>query len=180
VALACRGGPSGWQSGGSAGGRGLLRGGPSGRGRGLDGRSFGRLPGLERLARWVLAASDMLWTRGPRLGASPLRAALGLGRGGSASRAACTRRGQAWQRPEGHDTGVQVYNSLTGRKDPLIVARADAVSWCVGSGSVRGPWRAGSEPQPGSWCAGLVPGSQVPSYLRSALGSGVRSAEVVA
>uniref|UniRef100_A0A8C0XZ31 Probable cysteine--tRNA ligase, mitochondrial n=1 Tax=Castor canadensis TaxID=51338 RepID=A0A8C0XZ31_CASCN len=60
----------------------------------------------------------MLWTRGPRLGASPLRAALGLGRGGS-----------AWQRPEGHDTGVQVYNSLTGRKDPLIVARADAVSW---------------------------------------------------
>ncbi|XP_020021323.2 probable cysteine--tRNA ligase, mitochondrial isoform X2 [Castor canadensis] len=71
----------------------------------------------------------MLWTRGPRLGASPLRAALGLGRGGSASRAACTRRGQAWQRPEGHDTGVQVYNSLTGRKDPLIVARADAVSW---------------------------------------------------
>uniref|UniRef100_A0A8C0R4V2 cysteine--tRNA ligase n=1 Tax=Canis lupus dingo TaxID=286419 RepID=A0A8C0R4V2_CANLU len=35
----------------------------------------------------------------------------------------------AWLQPEGHDTGVRVYNSLTRRKDPLIVGRADAASW---------------------------------------------------
>lgn len=62
----------------------------------------------------------MLRARGPGRGAPLLRAALGLG-----------RRGWAWQRPQGQDTGVQVHNSLTGRKEPLIVARADAVSWCV-------------------------------------------------
>ncbi|XP_006851605.1 PREDICTED: probable cysteine--tRNA ligase, mitochondrial [Chrysochloris asiatica] len=38
-------------------------------------------------------------------------------------------RGQDWLQPTGHDTGVKVYNSLTRRKDPLIVANADAVSW---------------------------------------------------
>ncbi|XP_048197045.1 probable cysteine--tRNA ligase, mitochondrial isoform X2 [Perognathus longimembris pacificus] len=67
----------------------------------------------------------MLRTRRPRAGAPLLRAALGLGRG----RPSSSGRGDAWLRPTGHDTGVQVYNSLTGRKDPLIVARADAVSW---------------------------------------------------
>ncbi|KAM6178244.1 putative cysteine--tRNA ligase, mitochondrial [Rhynchocyon petersi] len=29
----------------------------------------------------------------------------------------------------GHDTGVKVYNSLTRRKDPLIVANVEAASW---------------------------------------------------
>lgn len=47
-----------------------------------------------------------------------LREALALG-----------RRGRVWQRPQGQDTGVQVHNSLTGKKEPLIVARTDAVSW---------------------------------------------------
>lgn len=61
----------------------------------------------------------MLWARRPGPGA-PLLRALGLG-----------RRGRSWQRPEGQDTGVQVHNSLTGKKEPLIVARSDAVSWCV-------------------------------------------------
>lgn len=60
----------------------------------------------------------MLRARGPGRSAPLLRAALGLG-----------RRGRAWQRPQGQDTGVQVHNSLTGKKEPLIVARADAVSW---------------------------------------------------
>ncbi|EPY74604.1 cysteinyl-tRNA synthetase, mitochondrial-like protein [Camelus ferus] len=31
--------------------------------------------------------------------------------------------------PAGYDTGVKVYNSLTRRKDPLIVSNVDAVSW---------------------------------------------------
>uniref|UniRef100_A0A4W2CUR1 cysteine--tRNA ligase n=1 Tax=Bos indicus x Bos taurus TaxID=30522 RepID=A0A4W2CUR1_BOBOX len=38
-------------------------------------------------------------------------------------------RGQGWLQPTGYDTGVKVYNSLTRRKDPLIVSRADAASW---------------------------------------------------
>lgn len=72
----------------------------------------------------------MLRAPRPLLGAPLLRAPLGLG-----------RRGRAWQRPQGQDTGVQVHNSLTGRKEPLIVARSDAVSWCVrreGRGEERG------------------------------------------
>ncbi|XP_012878394.1 PREDICTED: probable cysteine--tRNA ligase, mitochondrial [Dipodomys ordii] len=67
----------------------------------------------------------MLRTRCPRLSTPLFRAALELGRG----RLSSVGRGGAWLRPTGHDTGVQVYNSLTGRKDPLVVARADAVSW---------------------------------------------------
>ncbi|XP_062958728.1 probable cysteine--tRNA ligase, mitochondrial isoform X3 [Cynocephalus volans] len=69
----------------------------------------------------------MLWTRGPCLAA-----ALGLaqgGLGGPAGRAASGGRARAWVRPEGRDTGVQVYNTRTGRKDPLVVARAEAASW---------------------------------------------------
>ncbi|KAM5147446.1 putative cysteine--tRNA ligase, mitochondrial isoform 2-T3 [Callospermophilus lateralis] len=66
----------------------------------------------------------MLRTRAFGLLARPLPAALGPG----LSRTACEGRGRAWLQPEGRDTGVQVYNSLTGRKDPLIVARADATS----------------------------------------------------
>ncbi|KAF7463871.1 Hypothetical predicted protein [Marmota monax] len=67
----------------------------------------------------------MLQTRAFGLLARLLPAALGPG----LSRTACEGRGRAWLQPEGRDTGVQVYNSLTGRKDPLIVARADATSW---------------------------------------------------
>nr|XP_048312130.1 probable cysteine--tRNA ligase, mitochondrial isoform X2 [Myodes glareolus] len=60
----------------------------------------------------------MLRARGPGPGSLLLREALALG-----------RRGRTWQRPQGQDTGVQVHNSLTGKKEPLIVARTDAVSW---------------------------------------------------
>ncbi|XP_014637354.1 PREDICTED: probable cysteine--tRNA ligase, mitochondrial isoform X3 [Ceratotherium simum simum] len=67
----------------------------------------------------------MLRSRGARAGSTLLRALLGLGPG----RAASGARGQGWLRPAGHDTGVMVYNSLTRRKDPLIVGRADAASW---------------------------------------------------
>lgn len=67
-----------------------------------------------------LVFPDMLRARGPGPGSLLLREALALG-----------RRGRAWQRPQGQDTGVQVHNSLTGKKEPLIVARTDAVSWCV-------------------------------------------------
>lgn len=81
----------------------------------------------------------MLWARRPGPGAPLFRAALGLG-----------RRGRSWQRPEGQDTGVQVHNSLTGKKEPLIVARSDAVSWCVrreGRGG-EGKGGAGREGEP--------------------------------
>ncbi|XP_032102097.1 probable cysteine--tRNA ligase, mitochondrial [Sapajus apella] len=74
----------------------------------------------------------MLRTPGPGLGAPLLLAALGLGRAGwrgTAGRAASGGRGKAWLQPTGRDTGVQVYNSLTGRKEPLIVAHAEAASW---------------------------------------------------
>ncbi|XP_069323676.1 probable cysteine--tRNA ligase, mitochondrial isoform X3 [Eulemur rufifrons] len=74
----------------------------------------------------------MLRTRHPGLGAQLFRAALGLGRArrlGHAGRAASGGRGRAWLRPAGQDTGVQVYNSLTKRKEPLIVACAGAASW---------------------------------------------------
>uniref|UniRef100_A0A2K5XI03 Probable cysteine--tRNA ligase, mitochondrial n=1 Tax=Mandrillus leucophaeus TaxID=9568 RepID=A0A2K5XI03_MANLE len=36
---------------------------------------------------------------------------------------------QAALEPTGRETGVQVYNSLTGRKEPLIVAHTEAASW---------------------------------------------------
>ncbi|XP_078186860.1 putative cysteine--tRNA ligase, mitochondrial isoform X3 [Callithrix jacchus] len=74
----------------------------------------------------------MLRTPGPGLGAPLLLAALGLGRAGwrgPAGRPASGGRGKAWLQPTGRDTGVQVYNSLTGRKEPLIVAHAEAASW---------------------------------------------------
>nr|XP_045233367.1 probable cysteine--tRNA ligase, mitochondrial isoform X3 [Macaca fascicularis] len=74
----------------------------------------------------------MLRTRGRGLGAPLLQAALGLGPAGwhwPAGRAASGGRGRAWLQPTGRETGVQVYNSLTGRKEPLIVAHAEAASW---------------------------------------------------
>ncbi|XP_014447529.1 probable cysteine--tRNA ligase, mitochondrial isoform X2 [Tupaia chinensis] len=73
----------------------------------------------------------MLRTHGSRLGARLLRAALGLARlgAGPGVRAASGGRGRAWLQPAGCDTGVQVFNSLTGRKEPLVLARADAASW---------------------------------------------------
>ncbi|XP_058526785.1 probable cysteine--tRNA ligase, mitochondrial isoform X2 [Ochotona princeps] len=46
------------------------------------------------------------------------------------ARAASGGRRRAWQQPAGRDTGVQVYNSRTGRKEPLVVARADSTSCC--------------------------------------------------
>lgn len=70
-------------------------------------------------------APAMLWTRRACGGAWLLRAARGPEPGRSASGA----RGQGWLQPTGYDTGVKVYNSLTRRKDPLIVSRADAASW---------------------------------------------------
>ncbi|KAM9604646.1 putative cysteine--tRNA ligase, mitochondrial isoform 1-T2 [Trichechus inunguis] len=86
----------------------------------------------------------MLRTRGPRLPPTDhglllgrlcrrlFPPALGLGRGEPgrpAGRPVSGGRGRGWLQPTGHDTGVQVYNSLTRRKDPLIVANAEAASW---------------------------------------------------
>uniref|UniRef100_A0A8C0DS87 cysteine--tRNA ligase n=1 Tax=Balaenoptera musculus TaxID=9771 RepID=A0A8C0DS87_BALMU len=71
----------------------------------------------------------MLRARGVPVGPSLLRAALGLGPGPRPGRAASGARGQGWLQPAGYDTGVKVYNSLTGRKDPLIVSGADTASW---------------------------------------------------
>ncbi|KAM5278800.1 putative cysteine--tRNA ligase, mitochondrial isoform 2-T2 [Hipposideros larvatus] len=70
----------------------------------------------------------MLRTLGTRFGARLLPATLGLGPG--PGRKVCGARGQGWLQPAGHDTGVKVYNSLTRRKDPLIVGSADAASCC--------------------------------------------------
>uniref|UniRef100_K9ILB9 cysteine--tRNA ligase n=1 Tax=Desmodus rotundus TaxID=9430 RepID=K9ILB9_DESRO len=58
-----------------------------------------------------------------------LRASLGLGLGLWPVRAVSGARGKDWLQPAGHDTGVKVYNSLTQRKDSLIVGSADAASW---------------------------------------------------
>ncbi|KAB1252320.1 Cysteine--tRNA ligase; mitochondrial [Camelus dromedarius] len=75
----------------------------------------------------------MLLTRGAGSSSSLLRAALGLGPrpgpGPGTGRAASVAPGQGWLQPAGYDTGVKVYNSLTRRKDPLIVSNVDAVSW---------------------------------------------------
>lgn len=69
----------------------------------------------------------MLRTLGTCFGARLLPATLGLGPG--PDRKVSGARGQGWLQPAGHDTGVKVYNSLTRRKDPLIVGSADAASW---------------------------------------------------
>lgn len=64
-----------------------------------------------------------------RLATPLLRATLGLGPGLWPGRAVSGARRQDWLQPAGHDTGVKVYNSLTQRKDSLIVGSADAASW---------------------------------------------------
>lgn len=64
----------------------------------------------------------MLRIRVPRGSARVLRAAHSLGSGPRPRR-------QRWLQPAGYDTGVKVYNSLTRRKDPLIVGSADGASW---------------------------------------------------
>ncbi|KAF6376003.1 cysteinyl-tRNA synthetase 2, mitochondrial [Rhinolophus ferrumequinum] len=69
----------------------------------------------------------MLRKVGTRFGAQLLPATLGLGPG--LRRKVSGARGQGWLQPAGYDTGVKVYNSLTRRKDPLIVGSADAASW---------------------------------------------------
>uniref|UniRef100_A0A452SUW1 tRNA synthetases class I catalytic domain-containing protein n=1 Tax=Ursus americanus TaxID=9643 RepID=A0A452SUW1_URSAM len=68
------------------------------------------------------------------LGDGPARKPATSGRGPAPwawSRRASARRGPALllAAAAGHDTGVKVYNSLTRRKDPLIVGSADAASW---------------------------------------------------
>ncbi|XP_043854623.1 probable cysteine--tRNA ligase, mitochondrial isoform X2 [Dromiciops gliroides] len=45
------------------------------------------------------------------------------------ARCVCVGRGKEWRLPPGHDTGVRIYNSLTQRKDPLILPRPEATSW---------------------------------------------------
>ncbi|XP_007937113.1 probable cysteine--tRNA ligase, mitochondrial [Orycteropus afer afer] len=86
----------------------------------------------------------MLWTRAARLPPTnfwlPLSclcprlfpAALGFGpeeQGRPLGRPMSAGREGGWLQPTGHDTGVKVYNSLTRRKDPLILANAEAASW---------------------------------------------------
>uniref|UniRef100_A0ABI7WHL0 cysteine--tRNA ligase n=1 Tax=Felis catus TaxID=9685 RepID=A0ABI7WHL0_FELCA len=84
-------------------------------------------PQVPRLRAARLQA--MLRACGASVGPQLLRAALGLGAWPGPGRAASGTRGQGWLQPAGHDTGVKVYNSLTRRKDPLIVGSADAASW---------------------------------------------------
>lgn len=84
-------------------------------------------PQVPRLRAARLQA--MLRACGAGVGPQLLRAALGLGAWPGPERAASGTRGQGWLQPAGHDTGVKVYNSLTRRKDPLIVGSADAASW---------------------------------------------------
>nr|XP_023408849.1 probable cysteine--tRNA ligase, mitochondrial [Loxodonta africana] len=77
-------------------------------------RPPGCCPRLGRLCSRLLPAAPGLWPRK---------------RGLPAGRPVSGERGQGWLPPTGHDTGVQVYNSLTRRKDPFIVANAEAASW---------------------------------------------------
>lgn len=88
-------------------------------------------PGVGEAGEYRREASGaaMLRTRGVPVGSSLFRVALGLGPGPRPGRAASGERGQGWLQPAGYDTGVTVYNSLTRRKDPLIVSGADTASW---------------------------------------------------
>ncbi|XP_007501349.2 probable cysteine--tRNA ligase, mitochondrial isoform X1 [Monodelphis domestica] len=47
----------------------------------------------------------------------------------SLARCVWVGRGKEWCLPPGHDTGIKIYNSLTQRKDPLILPRPEATSW---------------------------------------------------
>ncbi|KAG9335010.1 hypothetical protein JZ751_006151 [Albula glossodonta] len=41
----------------------------------------------------------------------------------------CSREERKWERPTGHDTGLKTYNSLTKRKEPLILAKERTATW---------------------------------------------------
>ncbi|KAE8625795.1 hypothetical protein XENTR_v10006391 [Xenopus tropicalis] len=41
----------------------------------------------------------------------------------------CASPAGCWAPPSGHDTGIKVYNSLTRRKDPLILADPTVATW---------------------------------------------------
>ncbi|KAM4601773.1 cysteine--tRNA ligase, mitochondrial [Polymixia lowei] len=46
------------------------------------------------------------------------------------SSASCTgAAGNRWTKPNGFDTGLKIYNSLTKRKEPLILAREGIATW---------------------------------------------------
>lgn len=40
-----------------------------------------------------------------------------------------TTAGKKWTRPNGFDTGIKIYNSLTKQKDPLILAKEKIATW---------------------------------------------------
>ncbi|CAL8308730.1 unnamed protein product [Merluccius merluccius] len=44
-------------------------------------------------------------------------------------RSCCSDAGRTWVRPQGRETGVQTYNSLTKRKDPLVLPRGTVATW---------------------------------------------------
>ncbi|XP_056449820.1 cysteine--tRNA ligase, mitochondrial [Gadus chalcogrammus] len=48
---------------------------------------------------------------------------------GTWTRSTCTHAGGSWIRPVGFDTGVKTYNSLTRRKEPLILTRDRVATW---------------------------------------------------
>lgn len=100
---------------------------PGFRGRAVEEACLAAVSALRGL--WRPAGADMA-RPGARGLARLLRAVPGVC---PSARAASGGRGRAWQQPTGRDTGVQVYNSRTGRKEPLVVARADSTSWWVGA-----------------------------------------------
>ncbi|XP_071320025.1 cysteine--tRNA ligase, mitochondrial isoform X2 [Trachinotus anak] len=49
--------------------------------------------------------------------------------GAGPRRSCCGASGRTWIRPRGFDTGVKAFNSLTKRKEPLILAREGVATW---------------------------------------------------
>ncbi|XP_036610995.1 probable cysteine--tRNA ligase, mitochondrial [Trichosurus vulpecula] len=86
--------------------------------------SLPRGPRLTPALGWLRVAGR--WLALPTLAALVRRRPTGWLH---SARCVCVGRGKEWRLPLGQDTGVKIYNSLTQRKDPLILPRPEAISW---------------------------------------------------
>lgn len=82
---------------------------------------------------WVYPGRSVL--RKAKLLRGGLNAALSVsGVKFTSSGACCSETGKKWRKPNGFDTGLKVFNSLTKQKEPLILAREGLATWyCLSS-----------------------------------------------
>ncbi|XP_066475064.1 probable cysteine--tRNA ligase, mitochondrial isoform X1 [Tiliqua scincoides] len=97
------------------------------------GGSAAGLPAAASLMPW-LGLSGRCGRLAFASGGAPLAAGAGrpFGQASRRSRsqaAAAAELGTKWMRPQGRDTGIQTYNSLSRSKEPLILGNADVVTW---------------------------------------------------